>query len=108
MITMPGGKNSIAGLSGLDTKSSMNLDRFSGGGSWLELAPCSGRFAQGAELLSDCSRRLRDCWERRTLVLKAWELDRDCEILALCSLISDSPAIPNANQYSSFAYLQWK
>lgn len=25
-----------------------------------------------------------------------------------CSLISDSPAIPNANQHSSFAYSGWK
>lgn len=106
-----GGANSTAGLYGLDTKLSISLNRFSGGPSCSKLAavaPCSGSFAQGADLPSNRSRRLPDCWEGCTFVLKTWELDRDCEILALCSLISESPAISNANQYSSFAYLQWK
>lgn len=60
------GKISIAGLCGLGTKSGINLDRFSGGASCSERAvvpPCSGSFAQGADLPSSCSRRLWDCWE---------------------------------------------
>lgn len=94
----------MAGLHGVVSKSGINLGKFSGGWSCWELAAVPPSFRRFALQL----------WQEATGFLGVRYLCSEglgaggaCD-LHLCSLISDSPAIPNASQQSSFACLQWK
>lgn len=98
------GEISTAGLHGVVSKSGINLSKFSGGWSCWEPAavpPCSRRFA--IQLQQEAMGLLRV----RCLCSEGLGAGGACDF-GLCSLVSDSQAIPNTSQQSLFPYLQWK